>query len=650
MRTPNLDRLAAEGARLTDFYTPQPAGALAQAGLLSGCYPNRLGLGAVQTGTTGIHPGERLLSNLFQEAGYDTALFGVWQLGQHATYWPTNRGFNQFFGLDCQPSDRLSRLCLYDGEEVVEVDSDPGLWTRKITSRAVGFVEEPRQKPFFVVVSHLPVTVSEDGKERSRAQSHAETVREVDGAVGEILAALERAGVAGNTIVVFGSAGEAGASSRTEDPAAASVRERRPAPFEDSVRMPCLVRWPERVPAGKEARGIFTMMDWFSTLAGWSGVGLPDARIDGIDLGTFLVGEPGASGRGEFWYYSGEALRAVRAGRWKLHLEPDGFTAAGLFDLESDPDESRDGASDHPGVVAQLKEIAAAARGELGDGGSGVQGRGVREVGEVLPKLEPGVRRVADLEYSSPATGPLLLDLYLPEEMPATPCPVVLWIHGGGWRNGSKEEYCVLHWLAAEGIVVASLNYRLVHEALWPAQLDDCRAALRWVRAHAAQYGLDPERIAVGGGSAGGHLAALLGTLKAPESERVSAVIDFFGPTDLLTMPRNVPGPGVSQADLAGSIGARLLGGVVRDRPETARGASALAQVTPGAVSFLIFHGEKDRLVPVDQSRRLHEALVAAGVASKLVVLPGVGHGGWQFDTAEARRTMREFLHEYLVR
>ena len=224
-------------------------------------------------------------------------------------------------------------------------------------------------------------------------------------------------------------------------------------------------------------------------------------------------------------------------------------------------------------------------------------------------------------------------------------------MHGGGWKSGRKLN-CPLLWLAAEGYAVASIDVLLLHAAGWPAQIDDPRAAIRWLREHAAAHQLDPTRIAIGGGSSGGHVAALVGTTSAPTGEkissRVTAVIDFYGPADLLTMPANTPGPNRTNADLAKANGARLLGGIVRDRPARAREASALYHVSNDDAAFLILHGDQDTQVPLDQSQRLHAKLRAAGVTSELHVLTGAGHGGKAFDAPATRAVIRQFLGRVL--
>jgi acetyl esterase/lipase len=262
--------------------------------------------------------------------------------------------------------------------------------------------------------------------------------------------------------------------------------------------------------------------------------------------------------------------------------------------------------------------------------------------------LPEGVSVLRDVEYVRRGEQALLLDLYLPAQR-AGRLPVVVWVHGGGWNKGSKDN-CPAKWLAAEGFAVASIQYRLSTEAVWPAQIEDCRAAVRWLRANAAAHGLDATCVGAWGGSAGGHLVALMGTLDGPADERVQAVCDWYGPSDLLTMPPNVFSPGRSRDDLAKANGAQLLGGIVMDMPERAKSASALCQVTPDDPPFLIMHGDADPQVPLEQSEKLHAALRRAGVPSHLEILKGAGHGGKDFDTPQARRLIREFFERHLRR
>jgi acetyl esterase/lipase len=228
--------------------------------------------------------------------------------------------------------------------------------------------------------------------------------------------------------------------------------------------------------------------------------------------------------------------------------------------------------------------------------------------------------------------------------------PVVVWIHGGAWRVGSKEGGGPARPLVTKGYAVASINYRLSQHAVFPAQIEDCKAAIRWLRANAKKYNLDPDRIGVTGSSAGGHLVAMLGTsggVVALEghlgdhrdvSSRVACVVDQYGPTDLLSMG--------GFHDAPDSPEAKLLGGPVQEKKEEARNASPISYVTPDDPPFLIIHGTADPTVPFGQSENLLSALKKAKVEAYLVPVTGGGHGG--FATPEVPERMRLFFDKQL--
>ena len=266
-----------------------------------------------------------------------------------------------------------------------------------------------------------------------------------------------------------------------------------------------------------------------------------------------------------------------------------------------------------------------------------------------VTKVPEGVEVLRDLEYAQAKGISLKLDLYRPSAKSSAPMPLVIWVHGGGWSKGSRVN-CPAAWLATKGYAVASLDFRLLPDHPWPAQIEDPVAALRWLRKESGKYGYDAERSAAIGGSSGGHVVALWGTLTLPPEDKVKAVVDWYGPTDLLTMPPNVLSEKRTRAELAKANGALLLGGIVMDQPQKAKAVSALHQVTKDDVPFLIMHGTADTSVPVDQSERLHAALKAAGVESTLKLLPGAGHGGKEFDSAESHTLIQEFLDKHLKR
>jgi len=262
----------------------------------------------------------------------------------------------------------------------------------------------------------------------------------------------------------------------------------------------------------------------------------------------------------------------------------------------------------------------------------------------------PNVQAQKDITYAETASGPQMLDLYRPTNT-KDPAPLIIWIHGGGWKNGSKENCLPLRMGFTErGYAVASINYRLTGEATFPAQIEDCKAAVRWLRAHAEKYGLDAVHFGVWGSSAGGHLVALLGTSgdaagfdtgkNLEVSSRVQAVCDYYGPSDFTVR-------GDMHARTNSSVSA-LLGGSAAEKRETAKAASPVSYVTPDDPPFLIVHGDSDRTVPLDQSRRMDAALRTAGVETELIILPGSGHGGPAFAMPEMANKVAAFFDSHL--
>ncbi|MBN1103171.1 MAG: alpha/beta hydrolase [Deltaproteobacteria bacterium] len=254
-----------------------------------------------------------------------------------------------------------------------------------------------------------------------------------------------------------------------------------------------------------------------------------------------------------------------------------------------------------------------------------------------------------DLAYVPNGHERQRLDVYVPETGKG-PFPLIVWIHGGAWKHGSKERCPPLPW-SGKGYVVASINYRLSQDAKFPAQIKDCKAAIRWLRVHARKFKIDPTRIAVWGGSAGGHLASLVGTAGDvedwdpgydPASSQVQAVIDWYGRADL--------SPVTTDPAWADSPSASLLGGCGEEVAHVAKKASPIYHVSGDDPPFLIMHGDMDRVVPVRQSQAFAKALKEAGVKVKLLILTGAGHGGRDFLEPEQVEAIDAFLNEYLAR
>ncbi len=259
-----------------------------------------------------------------------------------------------------------------------------------------------------------------------------------------------------------------------------------------------------------------------------------------------------------------------------------------------------------------------------------------------------------DLPYAEVDGRSLLLDLYVPPQRDA-PLPVIVWVHGGAWLAGSKSGGPAIR-MAERGYAVASVSYRLSGEAKFPAQIHDCKAAVRWLRANAARYSLDPERIGAWGLSAGGHLVALLGTSGGvPDlegaagnleySSRVQAVVDWFGPTDLLQMDAQALPDSPIQHDAPDSPESLLIGCPIQTCQEKAERANPIRYVTGDEPPFLIMHGDQDLIVPPLQSQLLYDALKKVGVDATLYWVEGAGHG---FGGPGIDRMVDDFFDRHL--
>ena len=436
IRTPNLDRLAKEGTRFTDFCVAQPVCTASRAAFLSGCYPNRLGMaGALNhTSTIGIAPGETLLPECLKAKGYATACYGKWHLGTRPAFFPTRNGFDEWCGLPysndngpLHPTVKgIPPLPFYTNDTVTTKDPDQSTFSKLFADKAIGFIEANKAKPFFVyvpqVMPHVPIFASEKFKGSSKRGLYGDVVQELDDSIGRILKALKDNDLEKNTIVIFFSDNGPFLSYGSHAGSAGPFREGKLTTFEGGVRVPFIVRWPGKVPAGKVCDKFFTGLDLLPTLAKLTGAEMPKGMIDGSNYSPLLLGEAGAKGRSTFAYYSGNELHAVRVGKWKLHLPHEYLTVNGppgeggkpanyanmkplsieqsgirgiasrhgykvekldlsLFDLANDPSEIKNVAKAHPEIVAKMRMIAEEYRNDLGDAITGTKGTGLREPG-----------------------------------------------------------------------------------------------------------------------------------------------------------------------------------------------------------------------------------------------------------------------------
>lgn len=276
--------------------------------------------------------------------------------------------------------------------------------------------------------------------------------------------------------------------------------------------------------------------------------------------------------------------------------------------------------------------------------------------------LPPGVRAERDIPYVTGGDEAQRLDLYLPEALPAHPLPLVVCIHGGGWRGGSKA-WCPMLPLVFQGYAVASVEYRFSQKAIFPAQIQDCQAALRWLRAHSKHYHIDSGHVGVIGASAGGHLVALLGTAGGKQafqpvgghedqSDRVQAVCDFYGPADFNTVMQHAhDDPNVRnifQFNSPSDPYSSLIGVSLGSDPQKSNAVSPMHYVSKDNAPFLILHGTHDALVPYAQSKEFAAALKAQGVEALLQTLPGSGHGGPAFAKPAVTALIHHFFDKHL--
>jgi arylsulfatase A-like enzyme len=438
IRTPNIDQLTSQGTRFTDFYVAQAVCSASRAALMTGCYANRVGMaGALNhTSPTGINPKETLLPEILKEHGYATGMFGKWHLGLPPYFSPLKNGFDEWLGIPYSNdnskyhpvlADSMPPLPLFDGNEVIETDPDQALFTRRLTERAVQFIEAHQDGPFFLylphVMPHVPIFASERFKGKSNFGLYGDVIEEIDWSVGQIVGAIDRAGLSENTLVIFTNDNGPFLSYGKHAGSSGPLREGKLTVFEGGVRVPAVMRWPGKIPAGKVCSTPLMTIDLLPTACKLIGADLPKEKIDGVDVSRVILGESTQDPHPELVFYSGVELHAIRVGKWKLHLphkyltvindemrsdgkpagygtlEPKSITESGvegiasrhgyrvenlplsLYDLSSDVGEQHNIAANHPQVVAELMAVAERYREELGDSLSGIVGSGVRPIG-----------------------------------------------------------------------------------------------------------------------------------------------------------------------------------------------------------------------------------------------------------------------------
>ena len=338
-KTPNIDRMASEGMRFTDFYVASSVCSPSRASLLTGCYAQRVGLPDVLAppgpewtkGRTniGLNKNETTIAQMLKPLGYSTACFGKWHLGHLPPFLPTRHGFDEYFGLpysnDMIPDD-YPPLPLMDGEKVFEVNPDQSKLTTLYTEHSLSFIERNKDNPFFLYVPHsmphVPLAVSDKYKGKSEQGIYGDVIMEIDWSVGEILKKLKELKIDENTLVIFASDNGPWLEYGNHAGSAYPLREGKFTTFEGGQRVPCIMRWPNKIPVGSTCHELVSTIDFLPTIAAITGASLPSLEIDGKNIQSLLEDFPDVKSPHDFFYfYSGNELQGIRSGKWKLFFQ-----------------------------------------------------------------------------------------------------------------------------------------------------------------------------------------------------------------------------------------------------------------------------------------------------------------------------------------
>jgi arylsulfatase len=413
--TPNINKLAASGMRFTNFYAAQAVCSASRAALLTGCYPNRVGIsGALMPwSTVALNPKEETIASIVKTKGYATGMIGKWHLGAKAPYLPTSYGFDEYLGLpysnDMWPvgfdgitiTDTANKKSKYPPLQLLEGFNpvmpinnleDQSKLTTIYTERAVSFIGKNKHKPFFLYLAHsmphVPIAVSSKYKNKSGAGLFGDLMMEIDWSIGEVMKTLDKNGLTKNTLIIFTSDNGPWLTFGNHAGSTGGLREGKGSAWDGGVKVPCIMSYPGVIAPGSICNNLTATMDVLPTIVGLTKTKLPTNAIDGVNIFSLLTGQPNANPRDHFvYYYDNNSLKAVRQGVWKLvfahqsqtykatDMGKDGFSGKyasvavpmALYNLSTDPGETLDVAKHNPAVVAALTAIADSYRTALGD-------------------------------------------------------------------------------------------------------------------------------------------------------------------------------------------------------------------------------------------------------------------------------------------
>src|SRR5574340_1109039 len=366
--TPNLDRMASEGVRFTDFYSGNPVCSPSRAALLTGRYPVRVGVPDVLSPKAegGLSLDATILPQVLKARDYRTSCVGKWHLGDAPQYMPRSRGFDEFYGVPYSNDMNPPVIC---NGEVLEKIATQQLLTEHFTEQAVRVIDAAKDSPFFLYMAptspHVPLKPSPRFDGKSALGAYGDVVEELDWSVGQVLEALKRNGLENNTLVMFSSD-----NGPWYNGSPGRLRGRKGTTWEGGMRVPFIARFPDRIPSGSTCHGTGSALDILPTLASLTGAPLPPDPLDGVNIWTQLTGDGQQVERDLLLYFDSTYLQCARWGKWKLHVarynvppfvpEPPGgrrnLPVRELYNLERDPDESYDLAEDYPDVIAEIKD------------------------------------------------------------------------------------------------------------------------------------------------------------------------------------------------------------------------------------------------------------------------------------------------------
>ena len=400
-KTPALDKMAEEGMRFTDFYMASPVCSPSRGAMLTGCYPPRIGFGSFDGRWVlfpgqglGLNPKEITIARLLKEQNYATKIVGKWHCGDQKEFLPTRHGFDSYYGIPYsndmgrqREDDKYPPLPLLRDEDVIQAQPDQTSITERYVEESVRFIRDNKNKPFFLYFAHMHVHLPHYPPQRFMPDSkngvYGAAVACIDWATDVLLHELKDLGLDDNTLVIFTS--DNGSRARDEGGSNAPLRATKGTTWEGGQRVPCIMRWPGKIPAGQTNSELTLSMDFYPTLAEIAGATVPTDRIiDGKDIRPLMFDELDAQSQHDaFFYYKRKTIEAVRSGPWKLHIRKDDEEIQELYNLDTDVGETNNVYDQNPNIVKDLMTKVDACRQDIGDEAAGIEGQNIRPVGHV---------------------------------------------------------------------------------------------------------------------------------------------------------------------------------------------------------------------------------------------------------------------------